>query len=48
MRYWLKLQLHYSDEQMAQLDFDTFAEVWIVVVTTEEGLRVGYWTHDAY
>jgi hypothetical protein len=48
MRYWLKLQLHCSEEQMAQLDFDTFCEVWIAVVMTDEGLRVGYWSHGAY
>jgi len=48
MRYWMKLQLHCSDDQMAKLNFDTFCEVWIAVVETEEGLRVGYWSQGAY
>ena len=48
MRYWLKLQLHCSDEQMAKFDFYTFCEVWIAVVSTDEGLRVGYWSHGPY
>jgi len=34
MRYWMKLQLHCSDEQMAKLNFDTFCEVWVAVVQT--------------
>ena len=48
MRYWMKLELHCSDEQMDALDFDTFCELWIAVVTSPEGLRVGYWSHGAY
>ena len=48
MRYWMKLQLQCSDEQMAKLNFDTFCEVWVAVVQTEEGLRVGYWSQGAY
>ena len=48
MRYWMKLQLQCSDDQMARLNFDTFCEVWIAVVETEEGLRVGYWSQGAY
>jgi hypothetical protein len=48
MRYWMKLQLHCSDDQMAKFNFDTFCEVWIAVVTTAEGLRVGYWSQGAY
>jgi len=48
MRYWMKLQLQCSDEQMATLDFDTFCEAWIAVVETAEGLRVGYWSQGAY
>jgi hypothetical protein len=48
MRYWMKLQLQCSDEQMATLSFDTFCEVWMAIVETSEGLRVGYWSHGAY
>jgi hypothetical protein len=48
VRYWMKLQLHCSDEQMARLDFDTFCETWIAVVETDEGLRAGYWSQGAY
>jgi len=48
LRYWMKLQLQCSDEQMARLNFDTFCEVWIAVVTTSAGLRVGYWSQGAY
>jgi hypothetical protein len=47
MRYWAKVQLQCSDEQMEAFDIDYLAEVWIAVVETEEGLRVGYWTQDA-
>ena len=43
VRYWLKLQLLASDEQMEALGFDTFSETWMSIVTTPEGLRVGYW-----
>jgi hypothetical protein len=48
MRYWMKLELQCSDDQMAELNFDTFCEVWIAVVETDEGLRAGYWSHGAY
>lgn len=48
MQYWMKLQLHCSDEQMERFDFDAFCEVWLAVVATDEGLRVGYWSHGAY
>lgn len=48
MRYWMSMQLQCSDQQMQELGFDCFAEVWIAVVTTDEGLRVGYWSHGAY
>ena len=48
VRYWMKLQLQCSDEQMAKLGFDSFCEVWISVVETAEGLRVGYWSQGAY
>ena len=42
-RYWLKLQLLASDDQMEAVGFDTFAETWMSIVTTPEGLRAGYW-----
>lgn len=48
MRYWLKLQLQCSDEQMEKFGFDYFSEVWMAVVDTKEGLRVGYWSQGAY
>jgi len=41
VRYWMKLQLQCSDEQMAELGFDSSCEVWMAVVETAEGLRVG-------
>lgn len=47
-RYWLMMRLQCSDEQMADLDFDHFAEVWMAVVETGDGLRVGYWSQGAY
>jgi len=48
MRYWMKLQLPCSDEQMESLGFDHFCEVWMAIVQTAEGLRVGYWSQGAY
>jgi len=48
MRYWLRLQLMCSDRQMGELDFDFFCEIWMAVVATAEGLRVGYWSQGAY
>ena len=48
MRYWMCMKLQCSDEQMEALAFDTFCEVWIAVVDTQEGLRVGYWSQGAY
>jgi hypothetical protein len=45
---WLVMRLQCSDEQMEQLDFDHFAEVWMAVVETSDGLRVGYWSQAAY
>ena len=48
VRFWLKLQLQCSDEQMDSLGFDSFCEVWMAVVETTEGLRVGYWSQGAY
>lgn len=47
-RYWLKMQLQCSDEQMERLGLDFFAEVWMAIVETAEGLRVGYWSQGAY
>jgi hypothetical protein len=48
VRYWMKLRLQSSDEQMDELGFDCFCEVWMAVVETAEGLRVGYWSQGAY
>jgi hypothetical protein len=48
VRYWMKLQLQCSDEQMEKLGFDAFCEAWMAVVDTPEGLRVGYWSQGAY
>ncbi len=48
VRYWMKLQLQCSDEQMERLGFDHFCEVWAAVCQTGEGLRVGYWSQGAY
>jgi hypothetical protein len=48
MVYWMSLQLQCSDEQMANLGFDHFSEVWLAIVETKEGLRVGYWSQGAY
>ena len=47
-RYWMNLQLMCSDDQMENLGFDFFCEVWMAVVETPEGLRVGYWSQGAY
>ena len=48
MRFWMRLQLQCSDDQMEQLGFDFFCEVWLAVVQTTDGLRVGYWGQGAY
>jgi hypothetical protein len=48
MRFWMKLQLQCSDDQMEKLGFDYFSETWIAVVQTPEGPRVGYWSQGAY
>lgn len=48
MRYWMSLQLQCSDAQAETMDFDTFCEIWLAVVETPEGLRVGYWSQGAY
>lgn len=47
-RWWMKLQLLCSEEQVDLLGFDYFTEIWLVVVAAENGLRVGYWSHDPY
>jgi hypothetical protein len=48
MSYWMRMQLQCSDEQMEKFGFDFFAEVWLAVVRTDAGLRVGYWSQGAY
>jgi hypothetical protein len=48
LRYWARVQLQCSDEQMERFGFDYFAEVWMAIVETGEGLRVGYWSQGAY
>jgi len=48
MRYWMRMQLQCSEEQMETLEFDFFSETWLAVVETPEGLRVGYWSMSAY
>jgi hypothetical protein len=48
MRYWLKVQLCCSGEQMEALGFDTFAETWMAIVATEQGLQIGYRSQGAY
>ena len=48
VRYWLELVLQCSDAQMEKWNFDQFCEVWMAVVDTPEGLRIGYWSQGAY
>ena len=48
VRYWMKLELPCSEEQADALDFDVFCEVWMALVATRDGLRVGYWSQGAY
>ena len=48
VRYWLKLQLQCSDEQMEQFGFDFFCEVWMSVVEINGELRAVYWSQGAY
>jgi hypothetical protein len=48
VRYWMNLQLPCSDDQVEALGFDCFCDIWVAVVQTDEGLRVGYWSHGAY
>lgn len=47
-RQWMKMELCCSELQVEKLQFDVFAVPWFMVVETESGLRVGYWTHDPY
>ncbi len=47
-RQWMTLQLQCSEEQMDELGFDCFTELWLIVCETPDGLRVGYWSHSAY
>jgi hypothetical protein len=42
LRYWMRLVLECSDEQADELEFDDLADVWLAVVETGEGLRVGF------
>lgn len=46
--YYLRLAMPCSEEQAEHLPFDTFCELWVAVVRTEEGLRVGYWSQGQY
>ena len=46
LRYWLRMLLPTSDAQRAALGLDFLAEVWIAVVSTPDGLRVGYWSDN--
>ena len=48
VRFWMSVKLLCSDAQMESLGFDFFSETWMAVVTTSEGLRVGYWSQGAY
>jgi hypothetical protein len=48
IRYWMCLKLMCSDDQMERLGIDFFTETWISVVSTDAGLRVGYWSQGAY
>jgi|SRR5579872_1086411 len=48
MKYWMSMQLQCSEEQMEKLGLDYLAEVWMAIVETQEGLRVGYWSQGAY
>lgn len=46
LRYWLRIVLPTSDAQREMLGLDFLAEVWIAVVSTDAGLRVGYWSDN--
>lgn len=48
MKYWMRLQLQCSDDQMERFGIDFLSEVWLAVVGTDEGIRVGYWGQGPY
>ena len=48
MRGWMCLTLACSHEQAQQFGFDRFCDLWVAVVDTPEGLRVGYWSQGEY
>ncbi|MBI3552071.1 MAG: hypothetical protein HY077_06100 [Elusimicrobia bacterium] len=47
-RQWMNVQLQCDDGQQDELEIDFLAEVWLIVVQTDQGFKVGYWSHDAY
>ena len=47
-RQWMNIQLKCSESQAEELDLDFLTDIWLVVVELEEGLRVGYWSHNPY
>lgn len=47
-RQWMTIQLQTSDEDQQALGLDYLTELWLIVVETGQGLRVGYWNHDAH
>lgn len=47
-RQWMNIQLKCSEAQAEELELDFLSEIWLVVVELDEGLRVGYWSHNAY
>lgn len=47
-RQWMNIQLQCSEEQMDELGFDYFSELWLIVCETPDGLRVAYWSHSGY
>ncbi len=48
MVFWARLTLLGSPAQSEQLQLHTFAEIWMAVVNTDDGLRIGYWSPNAY
>jgi len=47
-RQWMNIQLQCSESQAETLELDFLTDIWLVVVELEEGLRVGYWSHNPY
>lgn len=45
-RQWMNFQLQCSEEQIEELGFGCFTELWLLVCETPDGLRVGYWSHS--